>query len=254
METVTNFRDLGGIINNDGSVVRDKKLLRSGELSRVSQGDQLRLLEKYELGKVIDLRSDDEVNERPDKKIKNADYVHINIFKDVVDEGSSLEDFTAIGAADHSRAYMTETYQTMAVNKGSQEGFTQMIELVLETITDNSLLFHCFAGKDRTGVSAALLLEILNVPKAEIYRDYLITNELRKKENAEIIELARVDGMADDPLEALEIALNVEPAYLDKFYETVENEFGGINEYLRNELQISLSMQNDLRKLLLTDR
>ena len=253
METITNFRDLGGIQNKDGQRILSKKLLRSGELSRVSIKEQIELLEVYQLGKIIDLRSEEEVTERPDKIFENTEYRLIDIFKYEKDEGSGLEDFKENATAERAQEYMNETYHTMATNKGAQEGFTQMIEETLSTISsDDSVLFHCFAGKDRTGVSAALLLEILNVPKDTIYIDYMATNALRVKENDELVQLAQSNGLNAKSIEALRIALNVEEDYLDTFYQTVDNEFSNIQDFISTQLHITPSMQKDLRSLLLT--
>lgn len=253
MESVTNFRDLAGIKNRDGQTIRQNKLLRSGELSRISKSDQITLSEKYALGKVLDLRSNEEVTARPDNLSDHTDYLHIDIFKNSPNKGSSLEDFATIKAAEQSHDYMVSIYKTMAVNADAQAGFTQVIESVLATAPGKSVLFHCFAGKDRTGVSAALLLEILNVPRETIYHDYLLTNQLRQKENKDIIEMARTNGLPTETLAALEIALNVDASYLDTFYTTITEEFGDMQVYLKNILHISDSMQNDLRKLMLTD-
>lgn len=251
METITNFRDLGGIQNKDGQTILSKRILRSGELSRVSIKEQIELLEVYQLGKIIDLRSEEEVTERPDKIFENTEYRHIDIFK-YEKEGSGLEDFQEIATAEKAQEYMKNTYRTMATNRGAQEGFTQMIEETLSTISsDNSVLFHCFAGKDRTGVSAALLLEILNVPKDIIYTDYMTTNALRVKENDELIQLAQSNGLNEESIEAFKIALNVEEDYLDTFYQTVNKEFGNIQDFISTQLEITPSMQNDLRSLLL---
>ncbi|AYW45112.1 tyrosine-protein phosphatase [Tetragenococcus koreensis] len=251
METITNFRDLGGVKNRDGQVVAKKKLLRSGELTRVSPQDQNELLENYRLGKIIDLRSSQEIEERPDENFKNADYVHIDIFKNVEGQGTGLNDFKQIYSPDVARNYMHETYRTMAVNPSAQSGFRKMLESALSIDSDKSFLFHCFAGKDRTGISAALLLEILNVPREIIYKDYLKTNTMRVQENDEVIAQAIKNGTDSRTVEALKIALTVDSSYLDTFYQLINEEFGGIGHYLTDELEITSPMQKDLRSLYL---
>ncbi len=251
METITNFRDLGGLINRQGQKIAAKKILRSGELSRVSESEQEILANDFRLQKIIDLRSLEEVTKRPDKVFAAAEYVHIDIFKQIHDEGASLEDFVRIGSIERSKAYMNEIYQTMAVNPGAQAGFTQMIETALSVAEDHSFLFHCFAGKDRTGISAALLLEILEIPRETIYQDYLATNQLRVKENQELIQTAVANGADPGAVAALNVALTVESEFLDTFYQTVQQEFGDLGAYLADTLRISSNMQKDLRALLL---
>ncbi|GMA54609.1 hypothetical protein GCM10025857_59660 [Alicyclobacillus contaminans] len=149
---------------------------------------------------------------------------------------------------------MHETYRTMAVNPSAQNGFQKMIESALSIDSDKSFLFHCFAGKDRTGISAALLLEILQVPKETIYKDYLKTNAMRVQENDKVIAQAIKEGAHSKTIDALKIALTVDRSYLDTFYKTVEEEFGNIQQFLTEELQVTPSMQNDLRSLYLANR
>src|SRR5699024_1712594 len=252
METITNFRDLGGTQNKEGQMILSKKLLRSGELSRVAIKEQTELLEVYELGKIIDLRSEAEVAERPDITFENTEYRHIDIFKNEKNEGTGLDDFKEMPTVEQAHEYMNHTYYTMATNKEAQEGFTQMIEETFSTISsNNSVLFHCFAGKDRTGVSAALLLEILNVSRDVIYTDYMATNALRVKENNELVQLAQANGLNTKSVAAFRVALNVETDYLDTFYRTVNDEFGTIQDFISTQLQISSTTQKDLRHLLL---
>lgn len=253
MDSITNFRELGGLKNRDGQVIAKNKLLRSGELTHVSPQDQNKLLENYRLGKIIDLRSSLEIEERPDEDLKKADYVHIDIFKNVEGQGTGLDDFKQIYSPEVARTYMNETYRTMAVNPSAQNGFKKVIEAALSIDSDKSFLFHCFAGKDRTGISAALLLEILQVPKETIYKDYLKTNAMRVQENDEVIAQAIKNGTDSKTIDALKIALTVDPSYLDTFYQSVNEEFGGIENYLTEELGITSSMQRDLRSLYLAN-
>ncbi|MGX7196165.1 tyrosine-protein phosphatase [Enterococcus olivae] len=253
MKTITNFRDLGGLTTQQSKTVRAKKLLRSGELSRISPEDQQQLLDTYRLEKIVDLRSLNEVSERPDILFEPTEYIHIDIFKSIHEEGAGLGDFVKLGSGEKARTYMHELYQVMTTNKVAQAGFTQVIETALSVAPENSFLFHCFAGKDRTGISAALLLETLGVPKELIYQDYLLTNKLRIQENQEVIQAAKDNGATQNVTEALEIALNVKSEYLDTFYQTIAEEFGDIQSYLTNALKISTRMQKDLQSLLLTD-
>lgn len=215
--------------------------------------DQHVLIDKFHLEKIIDLRSKDEVSKRPDKVVGQTEYLHIDIFEDINDEGAGLEDFITIGSAKRSKEYMNDIYRTMTINPSAQKGFSKFLEAAASTEQNNSFLFHCFAGKDRTGISCALLLEILEIPKETIYQDYLLTNKLRVQENQEIIQSGKENGAAGGMLEALQIALTVDSEFLDTFYQTVDAEFGGINNYLKNNLNVSDSMKKELRQLIITD-
>lgn len=236
MVTITNFRDIGGIQNKAGKKLRTNVFLRSGELSSLTKEDEKRLENNYHLGKIIDLRSNLEVEERPDMSVPKSEYIHIDILEDIQDEGASIGDFVKIGSPEKSASYMEKLYADIALNTTSQKGYNKFFEEILALQDQESILFHCFAGKDRTGIAAALILETLNVSRKDIYTDYLKTNELRKKENAMILEQARKTNLEEANLEALHVALNVDSSYLDNFYQTVEAQYGDITTYLKQAI------------------
>lgn len=253
MVTITNFRDIGGIKNKDSKQIKKGIFLRSGELSSLSKEDEKRLETTYRLGKIVDLRSEAEVQERPDMSVPKAEYIHIDILEDIQDEGASIEDFVKIGSPEKSASYMEKLYADIALNKTSQKGYNQFFEEILALPKEESVLFHCFAGKDRTGIAALLVLETLNVPKEAIYTDYLLTNNLRKKENAMILEQAKKAQLEEANLEALHVALNVESRYLDNFYQTVEKEYGNISTYLKQAIGIDKGSKEALNHRFLLD-
>lgn len=253
MVTITNFRDIGGIKNKEGKQVKKNVFLRSGELSKLTKEDEQRLETTYRLGKIIDLRSEAEVEERPDMSVPKTEYIHIDILEDIQDEGASISDFVKIGSPEKSASYMEKLYADIALNTTAQKGYNKFFEEILALQQQESILFHCFAGKDRTGIAALLVLETLGVPRAAIYQDYLLTNELRKKENAEILEQAKKADLEAQNLEALHVALNVDSRYLDNFYQTVEAQYGDISTYLKQAINIDKVTKDTLNQRFLLD-
>ncbi|OTN88339.1 hypothetical protein A5819_000791 [Enterococcus sp. 7E2_DIV0204] len=253
MVTITNFRDIGGIKNKEGKQVKKDVFLRSGELSKLTKEDEQRLETTYRLGKIIDLRSEAEVEERPDMSVPKTEYIHIDILEDIQDEGASISDFVKIGSPEKSASYMEKLYADIALNTTAQKGYNKFFEEILALQQQESILFHCFAGKDRTGIAALLVLETLGVPRAAIYQDYLLTNELRKKENAEILEQAKKADLEAQNLEALHVALNVDSRYLDNFYQTVEAQYGDISTYLKQAINIDKVTKDTLNQRFLLD-
>lgn len=248
MVSITNFRDIGGIANRQGEVVKEKIFLRSGELTRVSKEDQKKLKEFYQLSKIIDFRSEKEINERPDQTIPDATYVHIDIIKNIHEEGASLDDFVVIGSVEKARNYMQKLYCDIALDPIAQKGYQQFFEEIIDLPKEKSVLFHCFAGKDRTGIGAALILEALDVSREIIYHDYLQTNQLRKKENAYLLDEAREKNLGNEQVAALEIALKVEQGYLHAFYQSVEEHFGSVTVYLEQAIGMNYSMRKTLQE------
>ncbi|WP_207694740.1 protein-tyrosine phosphatase [Enterococcus sp. DIV0212c] len=253
MVTITNFRDIGGIKNKDGKQIKKDVFLRSGELSNLTKEDERRLETTYRLGKIIDLRSEAEVEERPDMSVPKAEYIHIDILEDIQDEGASIGDFVKIGSPEKSASYMEKLYEDIALNGTSQKGYNKFFKEILALPKQESILFHCFAGKDRTGIAALLVLETLNVSREAIYTDYLLTNNLRKKENAMILEQAKKADLEEANLEALHVALNVDSSYLDNFYQTVEKQYGDMSTYLKQAIGIDKGTKEALNHRFVLD-
>lgn len=254
MQIITNFRDIGGIQNKYGKEVSPRVFLRSGELSSLSENSAETLETTYNLKKIIDFRSDEEVKDRPDASVPNTEYIHINILADIQDEGASVGDFIKIGSPEKAEKYMENLYEQIALDQSATKGYYKFFEEILSLQSTESILFHCFAGKDRTGIGAALILESLDVSEKLIYQDYLKTNQLRQKENATIIEQAKEAHLTSNTLDALNIALNVDRKYLDSFYATVNQHYGSIDQYLSEAIGLNKSMKDELHERFLINK
>lgn len=246
MQIITNFRDIGGIQNKTGKEISSDIFLRSGELSTLSTNSAKILEKNYNLKKIIDFRSDEEVKERPDVSIPNTEYVHIDILADIHDEGASLEDFIKIGSPENAEKYMENLYEQIALDQSAIKGYHNFFEEILSLQPTESILFHCFAGKDRTGIGAVLILESLDVSKKLIYQDYLKTNQLRRKENAAIIDQVKEMHLTAKELDALTIALNVNRKYLDAFYMAIGRHYESVDRYLNQAIGLSKSMKEEM--------
>jgi protein-tyrosine phosphatase len=105
-------------------------------------------------------------------------------------------------------------------------------------------VFHCTAGKDRTGFAAALLLSALGVDRATIEHDYLLTNQLYKRD-------ARLEGQGH--AHVMKVLWQVQPEFLDAAFEAVDGQHGGMTDYLHGAIGLSTQELAELRKLLLED-
>lgn len=247
---LANFRELGGIENRDGKKVKHYRLLRSGEIYKIDDKSR-ETLKEFQLVKVLDLRGEAEREKRPDDHLPNVDFQWIDIMKEVHDDGS-LDDLATIGSPDIVDQHMMGIYDKLILNNGAQEGYQEYFEELLKT-EEGSVLFHCFAGKDRTGIAAALTLELLDVPKDKIYEDYLATNVMRQKPNEKFYAMMKERGMEDAQLESFRIALEVRGAYLDRAYQLIEENFGDVPAYAREVLRLSPTDIRMLKALYLED-
>ncbi|MGX6977877.1 tyrosine-protein phosphatase [Vagococcus elongatus] len=164
LETTFNTRDLGGIPTRNGNFTKWAQLIRSDDVSKVTPHD-VDWLKKYGVKTIIDLRSNQE-REETGYNFNPHDFslVHLPLMS-----SEGVDDVTKY---DVDNVSMGDLYIQFLKEGG--EKFRQLIEI---TADDNNggVLFHCAAGKDRTGVLAALLLSVLGAGKGDILANYETT-------------------------------------------------------------------------------
>lgn len=232
-----NFRDLGGYRNTEGQAVRRHQLFRSDHLGNLAPDDlellSGRLREKV---RVLDLRG---VAERETAvcAIEGAT-VHslaieptiVQVLSELTEAGHTLTQADVVG-------HMQDTYRGFV--RQNTHRFAALFAHLLES--DSPLVFHCTAGKDRTGFAAALILKALGVPHDEVMRDYLLTNQRLKPKS-------EWKGLAP---EAAAVLYRVQPEFLDAAFEAVEQKYGGVETYLREGLGLREAERARLRELYL---
>ncbi|MEM7799025.1 MAG: tyrosine-protein phosphatase, partial [Chloroflexota bacterium] len=169
LERVRNARDLGGYVTQDGRTVRWGKVFRTGTLGAATDQDLERLGE-HGVKLVCDLRSNREVKELPDKVPDGTAYQRFPIHED----DPMREIFPKIL---FNRAELVEMMAVGYVRMADErpKAFGEILKQMADP--DNlPILFHCTAGKDRAGITAALLLGLLDVPKETIIADYSLSN------------------------------------------------------------------------------
>jgi len=233
-----NFRDLGGYRTESGRVVAHLRLLRSDHLANLSPAD-LSLLSAH-LGKsvrVLDLRG---AVERAAAAcvVPGANVHSLPIEPTIV---QVLADIVAAGqrptAAD-AVAHMQETYRGFVRHNTNR--FVDFFRHLLES--NQPTVFHCTAGKDRTGFAAALVLRSLGASDEDVMRDYLLTNErLRPPE---------VSRHAMAP-EVVSVLSRVQPEFLHAAFEAVDQGYGGLEAYFREGLGLREAERERLRELYL---
>jgi protein-tyrosine phosphatase len=235
----TNFRDLGGYRTASGQVTRHRRLLRSDHLGNLAPGD-ISVLASHlgEAVRVLDLRG---VAEReaaacaiPGAKVHSLPIEPTIVQKltEVIESGEKLT------AAD-TVALMQETYRNFV--RANTPRFAALFEHAL-AFDEAPLVFHCTAGKDRTGLAAALLLRALDVPQQDVMRDYLITNERFKPPPPAGDALSR---------DVLEVLWRVQPDFLHAALDTIDEHYGSLDAYFREGLALREAERERLRELYL---
>ncbi len=177
-----NCRDLGGYRAANGRWVRTGAVFRSDRLSGLS-ADDLEELASRGIRTVVDFRAGPEI-ERDRSRLWASVTSQISLpVGDTVDGDISLVDQILEGRLTSvSEADMVELYINMLFTYS--ERFAQFVSVAAD-VDHLPLLFHCTAGKDRSGLAAALLLEVLGVDRDTVLDDYCLTNELRSLQRIE---------------------------------------------------------------------
>ncbi len=209
-----NFRDLGGYPTADGRVTRWGRLFRSDTLHEVTEED-VALLRALGLATIVDLRTSREL-ERTGRGPLGPEpiaYHHLSVIRDEAGEAMAAP---APAGEDLSERYL------WYLDVG-REPLTQALALVTQS-ANLPLVFHCAAGKDRTGVLAALVLDILGVSAELIVADYLITASRMES----ILDRYRSDpAFADRMAQVPPSRFGVEAPTMVRFLAELDNRFGG---------------------------
>ena len=235
----TNFRDLGHYRTQAGETVAPRRLFRADHLGALTEQDmaQIRALG---VRRVLDLRG---VNERAAAPCALPEVaVHSLAIEPTIVQ--KLSDLVAAGhrlTPGEVIAHMQDTYRGFV--RHNTHRFAQLFVHLLER--GEPTVFHCTAGKDRTGFAAALILRSLDVSEADVMRDYLLTNE-RLKPLA-----ASRHGLAP---EVQMVLWRVQPEFLQAALEAVDADYGGMEAYLREGLRLREPERERLRELYLSPR
>ena len=258
-EKLRNTRDLGGMRTSDGRVIAPGRLIRSGALAGLTEQDRAALGALVRT--VIDLRSDSECAEKPDSDIPGAEYVRLPIIDDlsagVTRDKSSDEEAFAMLVNDPggSRDYLRRLYRTFVVSDGPLSRYSRFVRMLLEP-GKRAVLWHCTAGKDRAGIAAAIVEELLGVAREDIVADYLMTNVYLEEDVRELVTMLKRQLGADseEAETAMRHMFGAEREYIGSFYDAVEERFGGFRGFAREGLRLSDGDIAALKDIYLTDR
>ena len=237
-----NFRDLGGYRTADGRTVKWGLLYRSGQMHDLTAADYA-YLQKLGIRTVCDFRDTRERTGEPTlwpagqkPKVLSDDYtLDVSAMKLPGDPTTWTHDQVVTA--------MTATYPQLLDQFNGQ--YRRMFAELLAG--DVPLAFHCTAGKDRTGVAAALLLTALGVPRATVIEDYLLSNRHMAPAPAH-----PTGFWAKLSPEAARAFAGVDRRYIDAVFAVTDRHPGGTMGYLRDELGLGPSQIAKLRALYLT--
>jgi protein-tyrosine phosphatase len=240
LEGGSNFRDLGGYRTADGRRVRRSAVFRSAHLGTLTETDRA-ALRRLGVRTIVDLRGVNEAAETPHR----IDGIDCRIVGAHIEPGigdkirRAIEDGSATPFLMVS--YLTEHYRDYP--RRCTPGFRTLFA----TLSDGQhrpVVFHCTAGKDRTGFASALLLTLLGVPWETVIEDYLRTNELW------IGHIGRYPELDIDTRAAI---IEARQPYLEAAFEVVKADFGSAEAFAEQALGLGPAARQRLRSELLED-
>lgn len=249
-----NFRELGGYETTSGQTIKKHKLLRSANLATLDE-DDLNFLQNYGVKYIVDFRSKDEVEREPDRVPEGATYDFDPVFsQDLTDSSKTIDEILSEEEQDSKAGFkhMFIAYDDMIKSASAQQAYRRFFDILLaNTEDDKSVIFHCTAGKDRTGFGALLILSALGVPQETIKQDYLFTNAATTDFVNGFLQKAKNEGANETNLSILKDLQTVHPEYIDHIIETLNKNYGGVQNYIHDIIKITDDEISMLRKIYL---
>ena len=248
LETAPNLRDAGGYRSADGRWVRMGIVYRSDQLDRLDDGDLARLA-ALDLGTVVDLRTRTEREREPDRMPAGADHVVLDVAADAAGSvGGDMRQAMSMIAAGRGAELLTTANRDFVIQPSARSAYAGLLTRI--ATQDRGLLYHCTAGKDRTGWASAVLLSLLGVPRETVMQDYLASNVyLAEKNRATLAAVAR-SGTAMDPAH-LETVMTVRASYIEAAFAEVDRRHGSMEAYAHDALGIDAEALERLRARML---
>jgi protein-tyrosine phosphatase len=215
LEGAVNFRDLGGYATLDGRRTRWRVLFRADGLSELSQTD-FSVMRDLGIRTVVDLRSGHEVEQsRFDVEAHPVDFHHFPFINQLPD----------VEQWDRRPGLLGAQYKEMLDDAAPQ--IIGALE-VLTAADSRPAVFHCTAGKDRTGLLSALVLSLLGVPEETVVADYALSGEAMERLRAKLI-VKYPDSK--DTISDIDEVFSANPANMVELFAYLRERYGSVTEY-----------------------
>ncbi len=232
----TNFRDLGGYAGQGGRPLRWRRLFRSDHLGGLTAADH-RSLASLGIQRAFDFRGQEERAAQP-YDVPGLTQHSLTIEPSVAQHMQAVVDAGLLLTPARMATLMEDLYRRLVNDESAR--FAQWFGHLLRDATP--LVFHCTAGKDRTGLAAALLLRALGVAPEVVEQDYLLTNQHYRS------PAAPDKGL---PAEALQVMWGVRLSFLHAAWQAIDSHHGGLESYLEQRLGLTPAARAQLAVLYL---
>jgi protein-tyrosine phosphatase len=252
LEGVANFRDYGDYATVAGARIHPGRLFRSAAHGQATDAD-LEVIDGLGIAVVVDLRRPVERQRAPSRRSAgfNAQVIATEIGADEEDDPW----WRFVASSDLSEAafrdYLMGYYRDAPYDPKHVDVFARYFAALGEA--EGAVLIHCAAGKDRTGILAALTHHLIGVAEDDLLADYLLTNEAIGMEKRIPLMMQAIDeGVGRKPTAAAaRVAMGVEAAYLDAALSATKAGHGSIDGYLKDALGIDSTLRAKVEARLL---
>lgn len=244
LEGGVNFRDLGGYETDDGRQVAWRKIFRCGHLGDLTATD-MDALAHLKVTQVHDFRRLEEQQRTPSQPVKATIY---NDYEMHIGSMSKFWEYMTSDqlTAESAHELVVGSYRNCIDDVAPH--YSRLFQSLLSN-TDNASVFHCSAGKDRTGMAAALILSALGVSREKIIEDYMLT--------LEHFDSVRLMGIVEQHLRDAKVErwdrnwlipyCSVHRDNIDAFFDGVEARYDSVDDYLTRGLGLSTTDKANLQ-------
>jgi protein-tyrosine phosphatase len=251
---VKNFRDMGGYKARDGRMIKWGHVFRSGHLSDMTGECGMELMAR-DIETVIDFRSGAEKERHPVRWPQSwspnyyplpiggnaAAWVH-KLFETIAESPFPAKDL---------RDQFILAFETIPVKNA--DGLKAFFDTMIDHHKGGAVLFHCTAGKDRTGIAGALLMRALGMQDDDIMADFLMTNEAVDLEETSAMVAGRLSSRAGRTIAPKDVLplVGVEEDFLHAAFHSIGREYGSVEDYLVRTLGLEGARLDRLKTLFL---
>lgn len=246
-ENCENFRELGGYKSNNGQTVKWGMFYRTPALGSITSEKDLTIFNKLGVKHIFDFRSETEQAQFPDPVFEGVQ-MH-KIAATLTTDGKGLNfDLPSLvsggaNAVEELLEGVSDGYEVLPFNNPA---YQKMFEIIKNNETP--ILFHCTAGKDRTGVAAALILILLGVSEQDVVEDYMATNKNRVSTVQKMVERFSKYLQHEKSEEFIRVLAGVEEKNIWRALNAIKKKYQNYDEYFLKEFGISQTIKEKIKQ------
>ena len=248
IDGLDNVRDLGGYPAGEGYAVRSGMIYRGDRLSNASEAG-LKKLASLGIKNYYDLRDPTQAGKYPDPEIEGAN-MHLTPAEIYSDLENDLPIGAIAGENEQNTLKLIELHEKHYTTIARHPDATK--EIMNTMLAGGApVYFHCTAGKDRTGITAAIILSALGVPRSVIVEDYMLSRECRRERSEKRISELYGGWLPGSKGRLIKCYFDVDTEWLDRLFDVMDNEYGGVEQYIEGAIGMDAGQRARFKEMFL---